>query len=88
MVPCGKVVSMTPVRQRRAMAALCIALVVFSAFLPTGLADSVWVELIPLGFVVSLIAVVTIARAASRCDEQTVSLLSLALLRAPPASHS
>ena len=70
------------------MAALCIALVVFSAFLPAGLADSVWVALVPLGPVISLIAVTTIARRASRCDEQTVSLLSLVLLRAPPARFS
>jgi hypothetical protein len=76
------------IRQRRTTAALCIALVVFSAFLPAGLADSVWVELVPLGLVVSLIAIVTIARTASRCEEQTVALLSLVLLRAPPARPS
>lgn len=75
-----------PVRQRRTMAAICIALVVFSAFLPAGLADSVWVELVPLGLVVSLIAITTIARTASRCDEQTVALLSLVALRAPPSA--
>lgn len=79
---------MNPARQRRTMAALCIALVVFTAFLPAGLADSVWVELVPLGLVVSLIAITTIARRALRCDEQTVSLLSLVLLRAPPAPSS
>jgi hypothetical protein len=74
------------IRQRRTAAAFCIALVVFSAFLPAGLADTLWVALIPLGLVVSLIAVTAIARAASRCDEQPVALLSLALLRAPPLS--
>jgi hypothetical protein len=72
-------------RRRRTVAAFCIALVVFSAFLPIGLTDTVWAALIPLGFVVSLIAITTIARTASRCDEQTVALLSLVLLRAPPA---
>ena len=76
------------IRRRRTTAALCLALVVFSAFLPVGLADSVWVELVPLGLVVSLIAITTIARIATRCDEQTVSLLSLVLLRAPPAPLS
>jgi len=76
------------IRQRRTVAVLCIALVVFSAFLPIGLADTVWATLIPLGLVVSLIAVTSIARTASRCDEQTVALLSLALLRAPPAPSS
>ena len=76
------------IRQRRTAAAFCIALVVFSAFLPVGLSDAVWAALIPLGLVVSLIAVTTIARTASRCDEQTVALLSLVLLRAPPARPS
>ncbi|HET7696929.1 MAG TPA: hypothetical protein VFK57_14540 [Vicinamibacterales bacterium] len=76
---------MRSIRNRRTLAAFCIALVVFSAFLPAGLSDTVWAALIPLGFVVSLIGATTIARAASRCDEQTVALLSLVLLRAPPA---
>ena len=75
-------------RQRRNVAAFCIALVVFSAFLPLGLSDTVWVALIPLGLVVSPIAVTTIARAASRCDEQPVALVSLVLLRAPPVCPS
>jgi hypothetical protein len=75
------------IRQRRTAAALCIALVVFSAFLPVGMADTVWVTLIPIGMVVSLIAVTSIVRTASRCDEQTVALLSLVLLRAPPATR-
>jgi hypothetical protein len=72
------------IRRRRTVAAFCIALVVFSAFLPIGAADTVWAALLPLGFVVSLVAVTTIARIASRCNEQTVALLSLVLLRAPP----
>ena len=73
--------------QRRTVATLCIALVVFSAFLPVGLTDTVWATLIPIGLVVSLIAATSVARTASRCDEQTVALLSLVLLRAPPASR-
>ena len=76
------------IRQRRTVAALCIALVVFSAFLPIGLSDTVWAALTPVGLVVSLIAVTSIARTASRCDEQTVALLSLVLLRAPPPQLS
>jgi hypothetical protein len=72
------------IRQRRTVAAFCIALVVFSAFLPAGLSDTVWAALIPLGFVVSTTGVTNIARTASRCDDQPVSLLSLVLLRAPP----
>ena len=76
------------IRRRRTVAAFCIALVVFSAFLPLGLSDTVWAALTPLGLVVSQIAVTAIARTASRCDEQTVALLSLVLLRAPPARPS
>jgi hypothetical protein len=79
------VIEIMSIRQRRTTAALCIALVLFSAFLPAGLADSVWIELVPLGFIVCLIAVVAIARRAARCDEKTAALLSLVLLRAPPA---
>jgi hypothetical protein len=76
------------IRRRRTTAVLCLALAVFSAFLPIGLDLSVWVALAPVGLVVSLIAVAWIARRASRCDEQTVALLSLVLLRAPPAPLS
>ena len=75
------------IRQRRTVAVFCIALVVFSAFLPIGLSDTIWATLIPLGLVVSLIAVSVLALVASRCDEQPVALLSLVSLRAPPA-HS
>ena len=75
------------IRQRRTVAVFCIALVVFSAFLPIGLSDTIWATLIPLGLVVSLIAVSVLALVASRCDEQPVALLSLVALRAPPA-HS
>jgi hypothetical protein len=76
------------IRRRRTTAVICLALVVFSAFLPVGLDASVWVALVPLGPIVSLIAITWIARRASRCDEQTVALLSLVLLRAPPARLS
>jgi hypothetical protein len=75
-------------RHRRTIAVLCIALVVFSAFLPAGVSDTVWATLIPLELVVSAAAVTTIVRTASRSDEQPVSLLSLAGLRAPPSRPS
>ena len=39
-------------RQRKTVAVLCIALVVFSAFLPAGLSDVVWATLTPLWLVV------------------------------------
>jgi hypothetical protein len=76
------------IRQRRPLAVLCIALVVFSAFLPAGISDTVWIALTPLGFVVPTTGVTAIARIASRCADQPVSLLSLALLRAPPSQLS
>ena len=76
------------IRQRRTVAVFCIALVVFSAFLPAGLSDTVWIALVPQGLVVPTAGVTAIARIASRCDEQPVSLQSLVLLRAPPSQLS
>ena len=76
------------IRQRRTVAVLCIALVVFSAFLPAGVSDTVWAALIPLGLVVTTTGITLIARSASRSDVQPVSLLALALLRAPPLQPS
>ena len=73
------------IRQRRSVAVLCIALVVFSAFLPAGLSDTVWAALIPLGLVITGAAATVLARVASRSDEQKTALLSLVLLRAPPS---
>ena len=75
-------------RQRRTVAAVCIALVVFSAFLPAGVPDTVWTVLTPLGLVVPTTEPLAIARTASRSDEQPVALLTLALFRAPPVSLS
>ena len=72
-------------RQRKTVAVLCIALVVFSAFLPAGLSDAVWATLTPLWLVVPAVDVTAIARDAARSEERPASLLSLALLRAPPA---
>jgi hypothetical protein len=75
-------------RQRKTVAVLCIALVLFSAFLPAGLSDVVWVRLTPLWLVVPAVDVTVIARDASRSDERTAALLSLTLLRAPPVPPS
>jgi hypothetical protein len=75
-------------RQRKTVAVLCIALVVFSAFLPAGLSDVVWATLTPLWLVVPAVDVTVIARDASRSDERPASLLSLTLLRAPPSLPS
>lgn len=72
-------------RQRKSVAVLCIALVVFSAFLPAGLSDVVWATLVPLWVVVPAVDVTVVACDASRSTERPASLLSLALLRAPPS---
>jgi hypothetical protein len=72
-------------RQRKTVAVLCIALVVFSAFLPAGLSDVVWATLVPVGLVVPAADVTVVALDASRSDERPASLLSLTLLRAPPS---
>lgn len=75
-------------RQRKTIAVVCIALVVFSAFLPAGSSDTVWATLTPLGLIVPATEVTVIAREASRSEERPTSLLSLVLLRAPPTPSS
>lgn len=72
-------------RQRKTVAVLCIALVVCSAFLPAGLSEVVWATFTPLWLVVPAVDVTVIALDASRSEERPASLLSLVLLRAPPA---
>jgi hypothetical protein len=72
-------------RTRRSAAVLCIALVVFAAFVPAAAPNLVNAILVPLWLVVPAVTVVVIRRSAIRCDEQPVSLLSLVLSRAPPA---
>ncbi|HYT76341.1 MAG TPA: hypothetical protein VEL79_16415 [Vicinamibacterales bacterium] len=71
-------------RKRQTVAVLCIALVVFSAFLPAGSSDIVWAVLTPLWLIVPAADVTFVTRTASRCDDRPVALLSLVLLRAPP----
>lgn len=71
-------------RHRKTIAVVCVALVVFAAFLPGGAPEIVWAELTPLWLVVPAVDVKQIVRTASRCDDQPTSLLSLVLLRAPP----
>ena len=75
-------------RQRKTIAVFCIALVVFSAFLPAGSSDTVWATLTPLGLIVPTTDVIVIVREASRSEERPASLLSLVLLRAPPCLSS
>jgi hypothetical protein len=70
-------------RTRKAIAVLCIALVVFAAFVPA--ASNLVFVLTSFGFVVLAIGVTVIRREASRCDAQPVALVSLVLFRGPPA---
>ena len=71
--------------KRKTVAVLCIALVVFAAFVPGDVSHLVYATLTPLWLVVPAVALTVIQRRAFRCDEQPVSLLSLVLSRAPPA---
>jgi hypothetical protein len=71
--------------RRKTVAVLCIALVVFAAFVPDAPSHLVYAILTPLWLVVPAVAVTLIQRRALRCHAQPVSLLSLVLSRAPPA---
>jgi hypothetical protein len=71
-------------RGRKAVAVLCIALVVCSVFLPAGSAGIVWATLTPLWLIVPAVEATLVARDASRCDEQPASLAALVSPRAPP----
>lgn len=73
-------------RGRKTVAVLCIAVVVFAAVMPGGVPTIVWAPLIALWMVVPAADVTGIVRIASRSDERPTSLLSLGLLRAPPAA--
>ena len=72
-------------RTRKAVAVVCIALVVFAAFVP-ALASTLGVAvLVPLWIVLPAVVVTVVRREAFRCDEQPVSLLAVLASRAPPA---
>lgn len=75
-------------RQRKTVAVLCIALVVCAALFPGGAPEILWTALTPLWVIVPAADVTLVARLAARCDEQPAALLSLVLLRAPPARLS
>jgi hypothetical protein len=72
-------------RTRKTVAVICIAVVVFAAFLPPVAANLPPIILTALWLVIPIVVVVVIRRQAVRCDEQPVSLLSLVLSRAPPS---
>ena len=69
---------------RKSIAVLCVALVVFSAFVPAAAPQLVQAILVPLWVVVPDAAFAVIRREATCCDEQPTALLSLVLSRAPP----
>jgi hypothetical protein len=73
-------------RTRRTVAVACIAIVVAAAFVPAIAADLGSTILVPLGVVIPIVLVTIVRREAFRCDEQSVPLLSLVALRAPPAA--
>jgi hypothetical protein len=71
-------------RTRNAVAVLCIALVVFAAFIPATATDLAPAVLVPLWLIAPAVAVTVIRRRARRCADRAVALLSLVLFRAPP----
>jgi hypothetical protein len=72
-------------RGRKTVAVLCITLVVFAALMPGGVPEIIWAPLMALWLVVPAVDVTAVVRIASRSDARPESLLSLGLLRAPPA---
>ncbi len=79
----GPTLHMRRLRSRKSLVLFGIGLVVFAACLP-GTATLFTAVLTPLWIVVPAALVVIVRRKAVRSDEQTVSLLSLLLSRAPP----
>ena len=71
-------------RTRKAIAILCVGLIVFAAFLPAAAPQVFAAILIPLWIVVPAVVVTLLRRRAARHDGQPVSLLCLVLFRAPP----
>ena len=76
---------MRRMRTRRSFALLGIAVVVFATFVPAVASSLPAVVLIPLWVVAPAVSIVVVRRSATRCDDQPLALLSLALFRAPPA---
>ena len=77
---------MRKLRTRKSLVLFGLAVVVFAALVPGFAADRFTAILTPLWLVVPAVAIVVVRRAAARCDDQPVSLLSLTRFRAPPAT--
>ena len=75
---------MRTIRTRKSFVFFGLAVVVFAAFVPVLTSSLPSAILTPLWLVVPAVSIVVIRRTARRSDDQPVSLLSLALLRAPP----
>ena len=71
-------------RTRKAVAVLCIGLVVCAAFVPVIASTLGSAILVPLWLALPAVAVVIVRRKAFRCDDQPVSLLAILDSRAPP----
>jgi hypothetical protein len=76
---------MRKLRARKSLVLFGLAVAVF-ALVPAVAAGLPGAILTPLWLVVPAVSVVVVRRAAARCDDQPVALLSLALFRAPPAT--
>jgi len=72
------------VTQRKAVAVVCVALVLCAAFVPATAAALAAAVLMPLWLVIPAVVATTVRPRASRCDDQPVALLALVLFRAPP----
>ena len=77
---------MRRLRTSKSLVLIGLAVVVFAAFVPELSSSLSAVLLTPLWIVVPAVSIVVIRRTAARCDDQPVSLLSLAFFRAPPAT--
>jgi hypothetical protein len=71
-------------RNRKAIAVLCIALIVAGGLIPVIASTLGATVFVACWIVMPAIAITVIRRAAFRCEEQPVSLLVLLESRAPP----
>ena len=71
-------------RTRKVLAILCVGILVFAAFVPSAVPGLLSALLVPLWLIVPAVVATLVRRRAARHDDQPVSLLCLALFRAPP----
>jgi hypothetical protein len=77
---------MRTIRTHKSFVFFGLAVVVFAAFVPLLLSGLPSAILTPLWLVVPAVSIVVIRRSAGRSDDQPIALVSLPLLRAPPAT--